>query len=722
MLQLKRLSIMSILLIGSTGFLGKSVLETLLRESYPGIIYLLIRSKRGKSVQERFQILVNNNCFVNHHLMDLLDKKIILIEGDLQDVNLTIEKKFDVIINCAAAISFTLPLSEALKSNTSIIHNLKRIAKETECSKLIQISTAYVAHPSPNNDRIVSKEELIDLNLRNFNCDTADELYNAILDGHIDFDQIQTATGYPNTYTFTKSLAEHILLNGQIFPEDKCFIIRPSVITGSYQYPFEGWTEGVTSANGYFALFMGRYISVISSSPEIPKLMNLVPVDIVSDCIYKCIIGLNNQQIKYSVNDEVIDTQHFVDYIRRINSLYHDSVYYNYFIFLNYYLYNLFLAMFDLSRLFIQLLLVKFLGLFSDAMRRNERTLSNIIKGVVHLRYNYHYFLHNRMFFDTDNSESLKDFKMNRYIYVFVQGINEHLLKKKQQMNLLQRNNGFISYIRKISLQIHFGIFHFTNLFTPIFKFLLSRCYNSITVKYTDAYNVVDDWNEQYVIVTNHRSHMDSVIIKYFLDANPGLLIKNPYILAGKEFQNIPVLSRLIRWTKVIFIDRRNPDKKKLEEDIESIMSKGENLLFYPEGTRSRYNKVAPFKRGVFSVLHNYVAREEKKNISVLPISISYQMIPEYESFKKEISGQIEGSSFSTKDTLKWTCKTLIQGRKYGDVQIVVGTPLKINEYSLDDLISHSEKQIASNFHRQEPSLDHPDELDKTMWCRKKID
>lgn len=50
-----------ILVTGATGFLGKALLEKLLR-SCPRVatIYLLIRSKRDKSAEERCKELLNN--------------------------------------------------------------------------------------------------------------------------------------------------------------------------------------------------------------------------------------------------------------------------------------------------------------------------------------------------------------------------------------------------------------------------------------------------------------------------------------------------------------------------------------------------------------------------------------------------------------------------------------------------------------------------------------
>lgn len=56
----------SIFITGATGFLGKLLLEKLLRAcSDVKCVYLLLRSKRGKSIEKRFQELWNNVVSTN---------------------------------------------------------------------------------------------------------------------------------------------------------------------------------------------------------------------------------------------------------------------------------------------------------------------------------------------------------------------------------------------------------------------------------------------------------------------------------------------------------------------------------------------------------------------------------------------------------------------------------------------------------------------------------
>lgn len=86
---------------------------------------------------------------------------------------------------------------------------------------------------------------------------------------------------FPNTYTFTKNLAEkHILKNkGNV----RCVIVRPSIIASSLEQPYRGWTDSISAAGGIsivglIGLINNYYI------PK-PNILDLIPVDIVSNMI-----------------------------------------------------------------------------------------------------------------------------------------------------------------------------------------------------------------------------------------------------------------------------------------------------------------------------------------------------------------------------------------------------------------------------------------------------
>lgn len=81
----------TVLLTGITGFLGKVILEKFLR-SLPMIkrIYVMIRSKKGSSVEERFKKVIHDSEIferlrkeLGNEFYNFLQSKVVAIEGKI---------------------------------------------------------------------------------------------------------------------------------------------------------------------------------------------------------------------------------------------------------------------------------------------------------------------------------------------------------------------------------------------------------------------------------------------------------------------------------------------------------------------------------------------------------------------------------------------------------------------------------------------------------------
>ncbi|CAH2008936.1 unnamed protein product [Acanthoscelides obtectus] len=143
-----------IFITGGSGFVGKVLIEKLLR-SCPGIekIYMLIRPKKGKDIQERLEAIVKLPLFEKLREInpDALSK-IHPISGDVMELNLgmTEEDRRLVSENChifyhsAASVRFDDSLKYAIIMNVRGTRETAALA--LECKKLeafVHISTTY---------------------------------------------------------------------------------------------------------------------------------------------------------------------------------------------------------------------------------------------------------------------------------------------------------------------------------------------------------------------------------------------------------------------------------------------------------------------------------------------------------------------------------------------------------------------------------------------------
>jgi fatty acyl-CoA reductase len=118
----------SIFITGSTGFLGKVLVEKLLR-SCDGIktIYLLLRPKRNLTSEQRFVDYVKNNIFdrIRADKPEVLDK-LVCVNGDVAQPHLGLSEKdihelvhnVNIVFHVAATVRFNESLRDAANLNT----------------------------------------------------------------------------------------------------------------------------------------------------------------------------------------------------------------------------------------------------------------------------------------------------------------------------------------------------------------------------------------------------------------------------------------------------------------------------------------------------------------------------------------------------------------------------------------------------------------------------
>ncbi|KJE91335.1 male sterility protein [Capsaspora owczarzaki ATCC 30864] len=273
-----------VFITGATGFLGKVLLEKLLRSSPScGNVYVLVRGKKDETPAQRINAVLSGELFdrLREEQPDFA-AKVIPVIGDImfpqlglshQDRDLII-KNVNVVLHCAATVSFNEKLRIALAMNVVAVQRL--VALASSCHRIdafVHVSTAYA------------------------NCDRAeilDQVYPPVADPYklieatnwLDDAQLEGLTAgllgkRPNTYTLTKSLGEYILCReGQHLPIS---IFRPSIVGAIAKDPLPGWTDNLNGPGGLY-LACGKGVLRIMRGDEAAA-ADIVPVDFCASMI-----------------------------------------------------------------------------------------------------------------------------------------------------------------------------------------------------------------------------------------------------------------------------------------------------------------------------------------------------------------------------------------------------------------------------------------------------
>jgi 1-acyl-sn-glycerol-3-phosphate acyltransferase len=133
-----------------------------------------------------------------------------------------------------------------------------------------------------------------------------------------------------------------------------------------------------------------------------------------------------------------------------------------------------------------------------------------------------------------------------------------------------------------------------------------------VGVKYINA-EVLSN-QKQFIIVSNHNSHMDTMAIMSVLKL--AQLEKVHPVAAGDYFGKSPLMAYITKlFTNALLIQRtktlngQNPIELMFE-----CLDKGDSLILFPEGSRGEPQKMQQFKKGIGIVLQKY------PNIAYIPV------------------------------------------------------------------------------------------------------
>ncbi|CAB3257432.1 unnamed protein product [Arctia plantaginis] len=283
----------NILITGATGFLGKILVEKLLR-CCPGVenLYLLVRQKKGKDIYTRMEEIFEDPVF--SRLKEEVPKfrhKVVVVPADCEAAGLgltlidrqMLTEKVNIIFHSAATVKFDEHLRAALVTNVRAPLHLLRLARDMKkLDVLMHISTAY------SNSHLPQIEE------RFYPCDADCEQLHQMIDKLSDSeinDILPTVLGpWPNTYTFTKALAEKELrINAGGMPIG---IFRPAIVISTDKEPLKGWLDNMYGPTGVVVGSATGMLRTVQCDEQVSA--DIVPVDSVVNCLMVAACSVHN--------------------------------------------------------------------------------------------------------------------------------------------------------------------------------------------------------------------------------------------------------------------------------------------------------------------------------------------------------------------------------------------------------------------------------------------
>lgn len=270
----------AVLVTGATGFMGKVLVEKLLR-ACPDVeaVFILVRPKAGQSIEERVTDMLSCKLFdrVREDHPDF-EEKIIPIRAELTHPNLAISSEdtqrllasVNIIFHCAATIRFDEPLKHAVELNVTATQQLLCLARLMQnLEAFIHISTAYANCNRTHIDEVVYPPPVEPKKL----IDSVDWMDESIIREITP----KVIGEWPNTYTYTKALAECVVQqeSGSI----PVAIVRPSIVGASWQEPFAGWIDNFNGPSGIFIAAGKGILRTMKASNN--AVADLIPVDVV---------------------------------------------------------------------------------------------------------------------------------------------------------------------------------------------------------------------------------------------------------------------------------------------------------------------------------------------------------------------------------------------------------------------------------------------------------
>ena len=305
-----------------------------------GKIYLLIRKQKSNPATRRLEKVIDDSPVFDRledqygaEFGRFIASRIEVVEGDVTQpllgldaaVARRLQDSLDVVINSSGLTDFNPDLRDALAVNVDATVQMLDFIRGSRHAGLVHLSTCYVAGQRDGRISETLRRDYTPARVPGFDAEAermalhqrvadaeklaespeiteelrrealgrehaARGLQGAALENQIRKNRIRwlktyitevgmaraRELGWPNTYTFSKSLAESLITTrGAGLP---IAVVRPAIVETSIGKPFLGWNEGInTSAS--LSYLLGTYFRQLPTNER--KRLDIIPVDSV---------------------------------------------------------------------------------------------------------------------------------------------------------------------------------------------------------------------------------------------------------------------------------------------------------------------------------------------------------------------------------------------------------------------------------------------------------
>jgi fatty acyl-CoA reductase len=261
-------------------------------------------------------------------------KKIMVVSGEICEKNLGLSDAHfqyvidntNIIFHVAASVRFQAPLRSNIQVNLIATKEVLEIAKKVKnLVVMVHVSTAFCNVEFSTVHEIVYEASGDPLELIRL-AKEMDESAMARVEKKL-------LGLHPNTYTYTKRLAENLVRNEFEHSKLPICIVRPSIVGPTLSEPFAGWVDSLSAVNGISLASKKGILRCMLADLSVNY--NFIPVDqaINGFIMAAKVFGTSEKKLKeipvYNVTTHehaVVEYQKFFDVFNSLKFMYPLSV------------------------------------------------------------------------------------------------------------------------------------------------------------------------------------------------------------------------------------------------------------------------------------------------------------------------------------------------------------------------------------------------------------